>query len=63
MALQYDNRRTQSTSHIGGAEAAEQKSPLDLFKELYEKQNNQPMNERQEALASALIGKIWEGEA
>ena len=63
MALDYDNKRTRQLSHVDAAEAAEQKSPLELFAEFYEKQNCQPMSEEQQHFAQGLIEKIWEGEA
>ena len=49
MRLDYDNRRTRSAVHVTGAEETERKSPLDLFAEFYEKQNNQPMSAQQSA--------------
>ena len=60
MKLDYDNRRTRSGGEILGSGQVEKKSPLDLFSELYEKQNNQPMTEEQRAFAAGLIGTIWE---
>ena len=60
MKLDYDNRRTRSQTVVGGAEDVEQKSPLELFAELYEKQNGAPLSEEQEAFSAALIEKIWE---
>ena len=61
MRLDYDNARTRS----GGAalEAAEEKPPLELFAQLYARQNGQPMTDRQQQLVEKLIAKIWEGEA
>ena len=41
----------------------ERKSPLELFGEFYEKQNNQPMNTEQTEFMERLIEMIWEGEA
>ena len=38
----------------------EKKSPLQLFMELYEMQNNQEMSEQQQEFCSALIEKIQE---
>ena len=38
-------------------------SPLDLFRRLYEAQNNQPMSEQQDEFLARLIGAIWEEEA
>lgn len=63
MALDYDNKRTRQLSHVDAAEAAEQKSPLELFAEFYEKLNHQPMSGEQQHFAQSLIEKIWEGEA
>lgn len=60
MKLDYDNRRTRSGGEILGSGQVEKKSPLELFSELYEKQNNQPMTEEQRTFAAGLIGTIWE---
>ena len=38
----------------------EEKTPFDIFEDLYEKQNNQEMNEEQKQLIHSLIEKIWE---
>ena len=61
MKLDYDNTRTRANMEISGAEDLEQKSPLELFGELYEKQNNQPMAKEQADFARQLIEEIWEG--
>lgn len=63
MKLDYDNKRTRSSQQLSLAENVEQRTPLDLFREFYEKQNNQPMSEEQTALMSQLIENIWEGDA
>lgn len=60
MLLEYDNTRTRAHTDISGADHAEQKSPLQLFDELYEKQNGQPMSDTQRAFAMQLIREIWE---
>lgn len=60
MKLDYDNRRTRENREITGGEDTEAKMPLELILEFYEKQNNQPMNEKQAALVSELMEKIWE---
>ena len=62
MKLTYDNTRTRTSHVIDGAENVQRKSPLQLFGELYEKQNNQPMSTQQEAFVRELIESIWEGE-
>ena len=61
MKLTYDNTRTRANQVIDGAEDVEQKSPLQLFAELYEQQNNQPMSDEQRAFTQELIETIWEG--
>lgn len=60
LKLSYDNLRTQSTGEILGAERPEEKSPLSLFRDLYQLQNNQPMHQVQEEFLKAEIAKIWE---
>ena len=58
MKLDYDNRRTRSGGEILGSGQVEKKSPLELFSELYEKQNNQPMNDEQRAIMLDVIGTV-----
>lgn len=60
MKLSYDNTRTRTNQSIDGAEDVKTKSPLELFEELYEKQNNQPMSDVQRAYARELMETIWE---
>ena len=62
MKLDYDNKRTRSGSAVTAAERVEEKSPLELFSEFYEKQNNQPMSEEQTKFITALIEKTWEAK-
>ena len=61
LKLTYDNTRTRTNQIIGGVENVNRKSPLELFEELYEFQNNQPMSEVQRAFARELIEGIQEG--
>ena len=61
MELQYDNKRTRSgMTSIGGAEKVNEKTPQELFSELYEKQNGQQMSDEQEAFLKGLVESIWE---
>ena len=60
MKLSYDNTRTRCDREIGGAQDVQVKSPLQLFEELYEQQNNQPMSDIQQAFMRDLIEHIWE---
>ena len=58
--LSYDNTRTRSNAVIDGAVDVQKKSPLQLFGELYQLQNNQPMSEVQKEYMQELIESIWE---
>ena len=60
MKLTYDNSRTRSSAVIDGAADVQKKSPLQLFGELYEQQNGQPMSDIQETFMLELIESIWE---
>lgn len=60
MKLTYDNTRTRTNQLIDGAEDVEQKTPFQLFAELYSLQNNQPMTEEQSRFTQELIETIWE---
>ncbi len=62
MKLDYDNKRTRSSAKIDIIENIEHRSPLDLFAEFYEKQNNQPMTDGQTEFMKSLIESIWDGE-
>ena len=59
MKLSYDNKRTRSHQTVTDAEDIEKKSPLELFEEFYEKQNNQSMTEEQKKLSQELIESVW----
>ena len=63
MVLEYDNARTRAEEDLGEAGDVQNKTPGQLFAELYEKQNGKPMTEEMRAYVGALIQKIWEGEA
>jgi exonuclease SbcD len=59
LLLDYDNRRTRSSSFVADTADLE-KSPLELFEELYEQQNNRPMSDEQQSITEELIREIWE---
>lgn len=63
MKLDYDNARTrgQSSERLE-LEQLEEKSPLDLFSELFEKQNHKDMTEEQARYVQAQMEKIWEAQ-
>ena len=63
LRLDYDNARTRAGLWDAQLPKTEQKTPLELFAELYEKQNGQPMSEEQTDLMRELIETVWEGQA
>lgn len=63
MALEYDNLRTRTQNQVNAVQQVEEKSPLELFGELYQTQNNKPMSPQQEEYLEELIREIWEEEA
>ena len=63
MKLSYDNTRTRADHVIDAAADVQHKTSLQLFEELYELQNNQPMSEEQRAFAQDLIERIREEHA
>jgi exonuclease SbcD len=62
MKLDYDNKRTQSQVEIQANEWVKRKTPLQLFSEFYQMQNNQPMSEEQAEFVEKWIKQVWEGE-
>lgn len=62
MRLDYDNARTRAGIDFSAAEAVEKKTPLELFREFYVRQNGKAMDEEQEKYLAALMAEIWEGE-
>lgn len=62
MKLDYDNTRTRKSVQLEGIAEVETKSPLVLFSDFYELQNNQPMSEAQRAFVEELIEQVWEGK-
>lgn len=59
MRLDYDNHRTRATAIP--LSAVEMKKPIELFAELYELQNGQPMSEEQRQYAERLIEEVFGG--
>ncbi|MCQ2398803.1 MAG: exonuclease SbcCD subunit D [Sphaerochaetaceae bacterium] len=60
LLLDYDNTRTRNYQTITTDDAVSTKTPLELFGELYEKQNGTSMNEDQTKYMEKLIKDIWE---
>lgn len=62
MKLEYDNTRTRQGVVITGTMDVDKKSPIELFSQFYELQNNQLMNDEQKELIESLVERIWEGQ-
>ena len=60
MKLSYDNKRTAMQQDVSDSVDVENKTPLELFGEFYEKQNNQEMTDEQKAFVQECIESIWE---
>jgi len=59
MRLRYDNTRTQAKMPDVIVSSHDNKEPVDLFGELYEMQNGQPMSETQREYSLSLLDEIW----
>ena len=60
MHLEYDNRRTRAASSFETVASTEKKTPSQLFGELFELQNGQPMIEEQLKYVTNQFSEIWE---
>ncbi|MBQ4415788.1 MAG: exonuclease SbcCD subunit D [Methanomicrobium sp.] len=60
MKLSYDNARTREQRDVDGAVDVEKKTPLELFEEFYEMQNNAPMSKEQRDFVIKCIESVWE---
>lgn len=59
MRLEYDNRRTQAVSSLETVASTDKKTPSELFGDLFEMQNGQPMNEEQSKYVLNMFYEIW----
>lgn len=59
MKLDYDNRRTRTRTDLESGWELPHQTPLELFSQLYERQNNQPMSQEQLQFSQFLIQQIW----
>ena len=60
MSLCYENRRTVYNAEVGTLEKEKSKTPLEVFAELYKKQNNTDLNDQQIQHLTKLMQTIWE---
>lgn len=61
MKLDYDNTRTRNSGTVTFTDDMDSKSPLELFEDFFEQQNNMELNGQQKEYISGLIEEIWEG--
>lgn len=62
MKLDYDNERTRTFREIGVSDAGDEKSPYELFSELFILQNGKGLSQEQDEFLLELIEEIWGGE-
>lgn len=62
MSINYDNTRTRSKAFISDVSGTEDKSPAELFGELYAMQNGTGLSAEEKEFLDALIHEIWEDE-
>lgn len=60
MKLDYDNQRTRSNAEISDISDLKCKTPLELFSDFYQLQNNQPISDEQKEFMEKMIEKTWE---
>ena len=60
MKLSYDNKRTQSQQTVTDDVDMDKRSPLEIFEEFYEKQNNAPMSDKQREYMTETIESVWQ---
>ena len=60
MTLDYDNARTRAAGGMSAPAETEQRTPLELFEALYQRQNHQPMSEVQREYIAQLMEQIME---
>lgn len=63
LAFFYDNLRTRTQQTIDFDSKIKQKSEKQLFEELYEKQNNQPMSIEQKQFVEELFTRLQEDKS
>lgn len=62
MCLDYDNKRTRAMNVVSSADLSTRKTPVELFAELYERQNGSEMSDAQRDIITKIVEEISEGE-
>ena len=60
MRLTYDNPRTRARDGVSAPEDARALNPLELFAQLYQEQNAQPLSPEQRAYLTRVMDRVWE---
>lgn len=63
MQMEYDNTRTRQKRQIQTTMEMAKRNPAEMFAQLYEAMNNQPLSEVQQEYIQKKINAIWKGEA
>ena len=62
MKLDYNNTRTRSALKVESVENVKEKSPTEIFGELYFKQNGSDMSKEQSEFLQGVVENVWEAE-
>jgi exonuclease SbcD len=62
IGLEYDNTRTRTHQAVGLPTEVDKKTPVDLFDDFFEVQNNQRMDDQQRTFVVEIMETIWEGQ-
>ena len=63
MQMEYDNTRTRQKRELQISMEVAKRNPAQMFANLYETMNNQPLSEVQQEYIQKKIDAIWKGEA
>ena len=63
MQMEYDNTRTRQKRELQISMEVAKRNPAQMFADLYETMNNQPLSEVQQEYIQKKIDAIWKGEA
>ena len=62
MRIEYENSRTSAYNEVGSVDIEGNKSPIELFEELFVKQNNRGFSDSERELCKAIMEEVWEVE-
>lgn len=62
MCIEYKNTRTMNSAAVEAVRQAENKSPFEMFEELYKLQNNSAMDEEEKSFIKNIMEEVWEEE-